>query len=111
MAVTKNYKILFEWSKGAPTKRKVFILIVKENKNGNAVYVTRLTNLYNSSHSINERGITISSIRKCVNALKNYGLIKAVNEGGKPEYLEPTETGLKIFDKLELKDKDFHLDK
>ena len=96
----QKYSILFEWSKGASQRKKLLSIINNETAKGNAVYVSRLTYLFNSSLATNENSLTNSSIRKYIKVLKIYGFIKAVNEGGRPEYLELTENGLKAIEKL-----------
>ena len=105
LGLSQRIKILFQWSKGASTRKRLISLIYSEQTKGNAVYISRLTKLYNSSISTDEKCITNSSIRKSVKLLKHYNLIKAVNEGGKPEYLELTQNGLKVFESIDLKEK------
>ncbi|MFV2016835.1 MAG: hypothetical protein ACC656_15490, partial [Candidatus Heimdallarchaeota archaeon] len=45
--------------------------------------------------------------RKHIHILKKFNLIKPINEGGRPEYLELTENGQKILNKLK---KDYRRD-
>lgn len=94
--MSQSYSILFVWSKGASTRRKIFKLLASENRKGNSVYISKLTKMYNSSLENDESSLTNSSIRKNIKVLKKYGFVKAINEGGKPEYLEITKEG-KLF--------------
>lgn len=103
--MSKNYSLLFVWSKGASTRRKILKIIVSENNKGNPIYISKLTNLFNSLIEFDEKPHTISSIRKNIKLLKEYGIIRAINEGGRPEYLELTEEGWKILEKMGSKSK------
>lgn len=100
IAMSKQYSLLFLWSKGSTTRRKIFKIIAEEQNKGNPVYISEITNLYNASLKEDENSVTNSSIRKHIRVLKEYDLIKPINEGGRPEYLELTEEGKKILQKL-----------
>lgn len=103
--MSKYYSLLFVWSKGASTRRKIFKILASENNKGNPIYISKLTSLYNSSIEADEKTHTNSSIRKNIKVLKEYGIIRSINEGGRPEYLELTEEGKIILEKLDLKSK------
>lgn len=107
--MSEYYSVLFVWSKGASTRKRIFKILAAENSRGNPVYISKLTKLYNASLELNEHQLTNSSIRKIIKVLKNYDLIKPLNEGGRPEYLELTEQGKKMLGRLSLKSKNIPL--
>ena len=47
-----------------------------------------------------ENHITNSSIRKHIKVLKEYKIVRPINEGGRPEFLELTEEGKTIIEKI-----------
>lgn len=100
---SQYFSLLFVWSKGASTRRKLFKLIAAENLKGDSVYISKLTKLYDESLESDDNKLTNSSIRKNVKVLKDYNLVKAINGGGRPEYLELTEQGKLILERLSLK--------
>lgn len=102
VAMSKQYSLLFLWSKGSTTRRKIFKIIAEEQKKGNPVYISEITTLYNTSiePDSDDNTVTNSSIRKHIRVLKEYNLIRPINEGGRPEYLELTEEGKNILQKL-----------
>lgn len=100
LAMSKQYSLLFLWSKGSSTRRKIFKIIADEQQKGNPVYISEITNIYNASLEKDESSVTNSSIRKHIRVLKEYNLIKPINEGGRPEYLELTDEGRNILPKL-----------
>lgn len=101
--MSQYYSLLFVWSKGASTRRKIFKILAEENSKGRPIYISKLTELYNNLSDKDSRKLTNSSIRKNIKVLKEYNLVKAINEGGRPEYLELTDQGKKILEKLESK--------
>ena len=103
--MSKNYSLLFVWSKGAFTRRKIVKIIASENEKGNPIFISAITTLYNSSIVADDKSHTNSSIRKNVKLLKEYGVIRAINEGGRPEYLEITDEGRLILEKMNSKSK------
>ena len=100
--MSKSYSLLFLWSKGSSTRRKIFLIIAQEQKKGQPVYISEITKIYNENvqEKEGEVQVTNSSIRKHIKVLKDYDLIKPINEGGRPEYLELTEEGKIILVKL-----------
>lgn len=100
ISMSKQYSLLFLWSKGATTRRKIFKIIAEEQNKGNPVYISEITNIFNATLEQDEGSVTNSSIRKHIRVLKEYNLIKPINEGGRPEYLELTEEGKNILQKL-----------
>ena len=60
----------------------------------------QITKIFNENLVEEEHSVTNSSIRKHVKVLKEYQLIKPINEGGRPEYLELTEEGRVILNKV-----------
>lgn len=100
--MSKQYSLLFLWSKGSSTRRKIFKIIAEQQAKGNPVYISEITNIYNANlePENGETSVTNSSIRKHIRVLKEYNLIKPINEGGRPEYLELTEEGKTILAKL-----------
>jgi DNA-binding transcriptional ArsR family regulator len=101
--MSKQYSLLFLWSKGSSTRRKIFKIIADEQAKGNPVYISEITTLFNNSLEGDETSVTNSSIRKHIRVLKEYNLIKPINEGGRPEYLELTEEGRGVLAKLKSK--------
>lgn len=83
--------ILFYWSKGASTRRKIILYIEKCNKDGNPVHMATLASHLDISHS---------AIRKHKKLLLENGFVKAINPGGKPEYLELSEAGTEVVQEL-----------
>ena len=98
--MSKQFSLLFLWSKGATTRRKIFKIIAEEQNKGNPVYISEITNIFNATLEGDEDSVTNSSIRKHIRVLKEYNLIRPINEGGRPEYLELTEEGKGILQKL-----------
>lgn len=99
-SMSKQFSLLFLWSKGATTRRKIFKIIAEQQNNGNPVYISEITNIFNATLQGDEDSVTNSSIRKHIRVLKEYNLIKPINEGGRPEYLELTDEGKNILQKL-----------
>lgn len=98
--MSQSFPLLFVWSKGASTRRKIFKIIASENNKGNSIYISKITTVFNSTIGNDEKKHTNSSIRKNVQLLKKYELIQAINEGGRPEYLELTNQGKSTFEKI-----------
>ena len=98
--MSKQYSLLFLWSKGATTRRKIFKIIAYEQTKCNPVYISEITNIFNSTLENDQDTVTNSSIRKHIRVLKEYNLIRPINEGGRPEYLELTEEGKNILQKI-----------
>ena len=83
------------------SKRGLIILILgKENLKSNPVYISKLTKLFNASIESDKEKLTNSSIRRNIKALRKNNIIQAINEGGRPEYLELTELGKQVFDSI-----------
>lgn len=103
LAMSKQYSLLFLWSKGSTTRRRIFKIIADQQSKGNPVYISEITNIYNASIDPNsdDNTVTNSSIRKHIRVLKEYNLIKPINEGGRPEYLELTDEGKVVLQKLQ----------
>ena len=94
--MSKQYSLLFLWSKGATTRRKIFKIIAEEQTKGNPVYISEITNIFNNTLESDQDSVTNSSIRKHIRVLKEFNLIRPINEGGRQEYLELTEEGKNI---------------
>ena len=101
--MSKQYSLLFLWSKGATTRRKIFKIIAEQQSKGSPIYISEITNIYNNTLEQDEDSVTNSSIRKHIRVLKEYNLIRPINEGGRPEYLELTEEGKSVLQKLQHK--------
>lgn len=99
--MSKHYSLLFIWSKGAKTRRKILRIISTQQNKGNPIYTSAITKIYNESVDT-EESVTISSIRKHVKLLKEYKIIQAINDGGRPEYLELTKNGDFVLSKLKI---------
>ena len=98
--MSKHYSLLFLWSKGANTRRKIIKIIANQQNSANPVYISEITKIFNNNLVEEEHSVTNSSIRKHIKVLKEYNLIKPINEGGRPEYLELTEEGKFIINKV-----------
>ena len=98
--MSKHYSLLFLWSKGASTRRKILKIIARQQELQKPVYISEITKHYNDSLKNGEHSVTNSSIRKHIKVLKEYNLIRPINEGGRPEYLELSDEGNFILQKL-----------
>ena len=97
--------IILFWSKGAPQRRIILCEIDNAQKLDEPIFVSRIAEKFRNEDKSPESLLNISrsAIRKHVKILIEYGLIKPINKGGKPEYLEITEEGKKVVQKLRKK--------
>jgi DNA-binding MarR family transcriptional regulator len=79
--------ILFYWSKGADTRRKLLRFIANCERHGEACYLNMLAEKIKLSHV---------AIKKHVDLMLDEGYIKILNPGGKPVYLALTGKGIEI---------------
>ncbi|MHA1983916.1 MAG: hypothetical protein ACW967_06145 [Candidatus Hodarchaeales archaeon] len=102
--MSSNYSIILVWAKGAKQRRKILCRIYEAQKAGDSMFVSKLAKIYENELESNDiKKISRSAIRKHVEILKKFGFIIPVNEGGKPEFLQVTEIGLKAIDKFDEK--------
>ncbi|MCI0562184.1 MAG: hypothetical protein MN733_27175 [Nitrososphaera sp.] len=79
--------ILFYWSKGADTRRKLLRLIAECERHGEACYLNMLAEKIKLSHV---------AIKKHVDLMIDEDYVKILNPGGKPVYLALTEKGIEM---------------
>jgi DNA-binding MarR family transcriptional regulator len=79
--------ILFYWSKGADTRRKLLRLIADYERHGEACYLNVLAEKIKLSHV---------AIKKHVDLMIDEDYVKILNPGGKPVYLALTPNGIEI---------------
>ncbi|MEW6721771.1 MAG: winged helix-turn-helix domain-containing protein [Candidatus Micrarchaeota archaeon] len=77
--------ILFYWSKGSDTRRKLVRLIADCERHGEACYLSFLAEKIGLSHV---------AIKKHVDLMVEEGYVKILNPGGKPVYLALTPKGI-----------------
>ncbi len=77
--------ILFYWSKGSDTRRKLISIIAQSEREGDACYLTVLSDKLKLSHV---------AIKKHIDLMIDQGYIRILNPGGKPVYLVLTEKGI-----------------
>ena len=94
------FRSLFSWSKGATTRRKILFVFSEQEKQTKPVYISVITKIFNEKLCSDEGSVTPSCVRKHIHILKKFNLIQPINEGGRPEYLELTENGQLILNKL-----------
>ncbi|OLS26390.1 MAG: hypothetical protein HeimC3_09400 [Candidatus Heimdallarchaeota archaeon LC_3] len=100
--MTSNYSIILIWAKGAKQRRHILCKIYEAQTKGESMFVSKLAKNYQEKFELNGlKKISRSAIRKHIEILKEYGFIKPVNEGGKPEFLQVTEIGMKAIKKFE----------
>ncbi len=76
--------VLFYWSKGSEVRVKIVKLVADYNSRGQPVFSNQLAK---------ELGLSHVAVNKHLDLLAKHGFVKIVNPGGKPLYLELTETG------------------
>lgn len=79
--------ILFYWSKGADTRRKLIRMIADCEREGEACYLNMLAEKIKMSHV---------AIKKHVDLMLDEGYIKVLNPGGKPIYIALTQKGIEM---------------
>jgi predicted ArsR family transcriptional regulator len=79
--------ILFYWSKGSDTRRKIIRLIAECERQGEACYLNILADKLKLSHV---------AIKKHMDLLLEEGYVRVLNPGGKPVYLVLTEKGINV---------------
>jgi predicted ArsR family transcriptional regulator len=77
--------ILFYWSKGSDTRRKLIRLIAQCEREGEPCYLNILAEKMGLSHV---------AIRKHLDLLVDEEYVKVLNPGGKPVYLALTPKGI-----------------
>lgn len=83
--------ILFYWSKGADTRRKLIRLIADFERKGKPCYLNLLAEKLGLSHV---------ATKKHTDLLIEGGFVKVLNPGGKPVYLSLSEAGNGILKEL-----------
>lgn len=86
--------ILFYWSKGANTRRKVMTIIHQLNQKKKPCFLNIIANKLKISHV---------GIKKHIDLLIEEKYIEPINPNGKPVYLKLTKTGKGIIDELKKK--------
>ncbi|MFN7991833.1 MAG: winged helix-turn-helix domain-containing protein [Candidatus Micrarchaeia archaeon] len=79
--------ILFYWSKGSDTRRKLIRLIADCERKSEPCYLNLLAERLGLSHV---------AIKKHIDLLIEGGYIKVLNPGGKPVYLALTDQGIEV---------------
>ena len=86
--------VLFYWSKGADTRRRILSVTRELNENKEPCFINVLSEKLELSHV---------AIKKHVELLVEEKYIKQMNPNGKPIYLELTKTGREVLDEIENK--------
>ena len=79
--------ILFYWSKGSETRRKLVRIIAECERHSEPCYLNLLADKMHVSHV---------AIKKHIDLLLEDGYVKILNPGGKPNYLALTEKGIDV---------------
>ncbi len=79
--------ILFYWSKGAETRRKMIRFIYECEKAQEACFLNILAK---------KTGLTHVAVKKHLDLLREEGYIEFVNPGGKPVYLKLSKRGTDV---------------
>ncbi len=88
--------VLFYWSKGADTRVRILKEIRKCAKGNEPCYLNTIAANMKLSHV---------GIKKHIDILIEEGYIRVINPGGKPLFLELTESGNEVLDEFEGKKK------
>ncbi len=83
--------ILFYWSKGAQTRRKLIREISNCEKAGKPCYLNVLSEALGASHV---------AVKKHLDLLVEEGYVQVINPGGKPHYLKLTGEGSKVVEEF-----------
>jgi|GEM_PF-1679542 len=84
--------VLFYWSKGADTRVRILREIRKCTKGNEGCYLNTIAANMKLSHV---------GIKKHLDILIEEGYVRIINPGGKPLFLELTETGNEVLDEFE----------
>jgi len=84
--------ILFYWSKGAETRRRIIKIIEDCEKKKEACFLNKISQRI---------GLTHVATKKHIDLLIEEGYIKEINPHGKPVYLQLTSKGKKIAKEIE----------
>lgn len=77
--------ILFYWSKGADTRRRILLFIHKHNKKNKPCFLNQIAK---------ELEVTHVAAKKHTDLLLEEGYISQINPKGKPIYLKITNKGI-----------------
>lgn len=83
--------ILFYWSKGAGTRRKIIRFIYKCEKKNKPCFLNKVAKKLDLTHV---------AVKKHLDLLIEEKYIKRINPSGKPIYLELTDSGKEIIREL-----------
>lgn len=83
--------VLFYWSKGADTRRRILSVIGELNQLHEPCFINVLSEKLDLSHV---------AIKKHVGLLVDENYIRQMNPNGKPIYLELTEAGREVLDEV-----------
>lgn len=83
--------ILFYWSKGADTRRKIVLLMNKLNNENKPCFLNIIADKLKISHA---------GMKKHIGLLIEEGYIKQINPKGKPIFLKLSEEGIKLAKEL-----------
>ena len=83
--------VLFYWSKGAPTRRRILSVASELNDEHQPCFINVLSDKLELSHV---------AIKKHVELLIDEKYIKQINPNGKPVYLELTDAGREVLDEI-----------
>jgi len=84
--------VLFYWSKGADTRRRILVVTRKLNDEHQPCFINVLSEELELSHV---------AIKKHVELLVEGKFLKQMNPNGKPIYLELTDSGRKVLAELD----------
>ena len=79
--------ILFYWSKGADTRRKLLRLIADCERKNEPCYLNVIAEKFGLSHV---------AVKKHTDLMIEEGYLKILNPGGKPVYIAVTEKGIEV---------------
>ena len=99
--------IVILWSKGAYQRKRILLEIARAQKEGNPIFVSKIAERLISlseNQDKHDKPISLSAVRKHVKVLTQFGFIKSINLGGKPEYLQLTTEGEKAVQLLSKND-------
>lgn len=83
--------ILFYWSKGAGTRRRLLKVVHANEQNGEPSFLNTIAG---------DLGISHVAVKKHIDLLVEEGYIEQINPSGKPVYLRLTEKGREAVDEF-----------
>ncbi len=83
--------ILFYWSKGADTRRKIIKFLYECEKKNNPCFLNVISKKLNLTHV---------AIKKHIDLLIEEKYVKQINPSGKPVYLKLTDSGKEVIEEI-----------